>query len=1550
MRHVSCISFLFLCAVSSWSLAPTPLVFNTNGIASDAATQQSYWDELLKYKLWGRDYLAFVGQDVQLTEQAGWTGTLHNFTMNNTNHTVLGTVVVGGDIGNGDGNDVFDGGYVRVGGNIAVSSNGRNSTYFRQQTCVHGSVINGYGVFSQTPDQGDAICPAGFPALEDKLDIPNYLGSYGVATANKDGGTLVIDGRPASGETLKDIYLDKIDLQNAATLLIHQNQSSGITRVFVKNMSLSSTQWNIGVTYDSVSMIADTDYRGSLLIYTESSLSIPAGTRRMQGTYISKGDIFIQQGLSLAGQMLGGSVSVNAGFNAANFHYVPFDPPQLDPTALASGIFYEGVAGNQQVKIQLDRDAVVDVTFKAWFLTPGTAGYTTSADLVPGYPNSLANAVSITIPKGSRVPSVPLSVQIEDDGFDEGTENFQIVIDDLEGAVLPNNLFTDTLDLSIVDNDLLKAPVARDTLFNLAENSAVATVVGTAPASDANVGAVLTYSILSGNTSSVFSMGANGVIQVANTAALNFEGSPNNWVLEVLVTDDSGLKDTSLVTIQLTNVNESPATLSLSAATIAENLSVGTLIGNLTATDPDASSTFTYALVSGTGSTGNLSFAIVGNKLQSNVVFNYEAQNSYSVRIRVTDNGGLFYEKVFTVTISNVNEAPAAPTLSNNTVPENQPLGTLVGNLSATDSDAGSTLTYALVSGTGSTDNAKFTLVGNALSTNAVFDYETRNTYSVRVRATDNGGMSTEDVLTIWVTNVNEAPTDLILTGNTVDENRPVGTSVGTFSAVDPDASPSFTYSLVNGVGSTDNAQFSIVGNVLQTNASFDFEMQSSYSIRVRVSDGSLNVEKAFSITVLNVNEAPVGLAKAYDAIEDLQLQVSASTGVLNGATDIENEALTAVLETSAAWGTVTLHADGSFEYMPTADFFGADEFTFRIQDAGGAISETIKARIQVAAVNDMPLLSPVEFTLPENSLSGTLVGTVVGVDKDGEGLSYTLVNGDGFLVSITGVITVASGAQLDFETNPEYTLTVMATDDVGGTVQASVRILLSDVREASQVVIVSAQTTDSSWSYPDTIWINQTQVQVDWTTDGVANSSQETLVDNQINKVVKQYIGAGSDTFGADTLVVVVNSIKPEIKFELPPVRQEPVPGVTVVDSIDPADTVVYINDSEKEIKVTITAVDGTLKQVVISETIKPELTDGLNTITYTYTDVFGNTVTETVTVFLDKTPPVVKITTPADGYRTENVVETVEWTVDGAPMHVLNLQSLDAGTNRVIRSFRDKAGNEGSDTVWVYLIKGKSIVMELEKPVLVMDNETIEKFYAVRPPEDEELYSISILNNQTGLEEKTLYGKGAATHLGDNGEPYPGITGSHLGPTLRVRVRLPEIGGMDQTGAVRGGLLGGLVESDGRIAISAGAGESRVMVSSVDEYVSKHCLAGAFDNLSGTDLLNSPLYKSTVSLQVQVYDVTGQFVDQMSVVQDISKAEYLDDAGVLTMYFEIKPTREHGLQSITGRKYGDGAFIFQAKVKASSTRLCDMPDGVKGQKMVNKENVLNKFGYKRD
>ncbi|UOQ90153.1 Ig-like domain-containing protein [Agromyces endophyticus] len=118
------------------------------------------------------------------------------------------------------------------------------------------------------------------------------------------------------------------------------------------------------------------------------------------------------------------------------------------------------------------------------------------------------------------------------------------------------------------------------------------------------------------------------------------------------------------------------------------------------------------------------------------------------------------------------NHVPSDLTLSNDDVLENEPAGTVVGTLALVDEDPAATPAFTLVSGTGDADNSSFTITGSTLKTAASFDYEVKQSYSIRVRGSDGYGGSREEAFTIGVLDVVEdLPPTAVDDSATVDED-----------------------------------------------------------------------------------------------------------------------------------------------------------------------------------------------------------------------------------------------------------------------------------------------------------------------------------------------------------------------------------------------------------------------------------------------------------------------------------------------------------------------------------------------------------------------------------------------------------------------------------------------------------------------------------------------------------------------------------------------------------------------------------------------------------
>ena len=154
-------------------------------------------------------------------------------------------------------------------------------------------------------------------------------------------------------------------------------------------------------------------------------------------------------------------------------------------------------------------------------------------------------------------------------------------------------------------------------------------------------------------------------------------------------------------------------------------------------------------------------------------------------------------------------------------------------------------------------------------------------------------------------------------------------------------------------------------------------------------------------------DNAPVAVNDVYTTTEDITLNIAA-TGVLSNDFDIDMDPITATLNTGPANGSVNLNLDGSFTYTPTADFNGADSFTYFANDNNGNTSNSATVTINVTPVNDP--LTAVDDTATTNE------DTLVSIDVL---LNDIDVDGDANVVTIT---LPANGTAVINSNNVDYT------------------------------------------------------------------------------------------------------------------------------------------------------------------------------------------------------------------------------------------------------------------------------------------------------------------------------------------------------------------------------------------------------------------------------------------------------------------------------------------------------------------------------------------------
>lgn len=274
---------------------------------------------------------------------------------------------------------------------------------------------------------------------------------------------------------------------------------------------------------------------------------------------------------------------------------------------------------------------------------------------------------------------------------------------------------TETLNILLPN----AAPVITSSASaSVQENEALSTVVYTATATDAENDAI-TYS-LTGADALLFSINStSGEVTLASPADYETKSSYSITVNAA----DALHTTTQAVTVNVTDVNEAPVNLTLSASSVDENTATPVAVGTLSGVDDDGGESFTYSIV---GGADQASFQTVGNSLQfkAGTTLDFETKNSYSVTVRATDHGGLSFDKAFNVGVADANDRALITAPASRSVWAN--ISSTLLDISVSDQDAGtnpitlqlnvSAGTLKATSGNGvgvsGTDSATLTLVG----------------------------------------------------------------------------------------------------------------------------------------------------------------------------------------------------------------------------------------------------------------------------------------------------------------------------------------------------------------------------------------------------------------------------------------------------------------------------------------------------------------------------------------------------------------------------------------------------------------------------------------------------------------------------------------------------------------------------------------------------------------------------------------------------------------------------------------------------------------------
>ncbi len=617
----------------------------------------------------------------------------------------------------------------------------------------------------------------------------------------------------------------------------------------------------------------------------------------------------------------------------------------------------------------------------------------------------------------------------------EAQDSYEITLQVEDSA---GNVYTETVTINVADiNEGPTGLILSGDSVN--ENDAGATVA-ILSATDEDEGDIATFSIAE-DPSGLFVI-VGDELRLKDGVSLDHEAQ-DAYQITIEVEDGAGNVYSETVTINVADLNEGPTDLQLSNTSVDEN-GAGAVVGTLSAFDPDDGDALVYTV-------SDDRFEIVGDQLRikEGVSFDHETIDSIDVTVTATDQGGLTTSQSFTIDVNDLNERPTDIALSGDTVDEND-AGATVAILSATDEDEGDIATFSIAED----PSGLFEIVGDELrlKDGVSLDHEAQDAYQITIEVEDSGGATYLETVTINVADLNEGPTDIQLSGASVDEHD-AGAVVGTLTAFDPDEGDTLTFTV-------SDDRFEVVGDELKLKdgVELDFNEIELIDVTVTATDShGESTSQSFSIDVNDVNEAPTDISLDNDTVAEND--AGATVAWLAAADpDAGDTATFSIAEDASGLfevvGNELKLKDGASLDREAQDAY---EITLEVTDSGGAnYTETVT--INVADLNESPTdLQLSGDTVNENE-AGAVVGEVSAYDPDdGDSLDFT-VSDDRFEI-VDGQLKLKDGVSLDHEAAETIDVTVTATDQGGLETSQSFTINVADVNEAPSDITLSGGT-----------------------------------------------------------------------------------------------------------------------------------------------------------------------------------------------------------------------------------------------------------------------------------------------------------------------------------------------------------------------------------------------------------------------------------------------------------------------------------------------------------
>ncbi len=660
-------------------------------------------------------------------------------------------------------------------------------------------------------------------------------------------------------------------------------------------------------------------------------------------------------------------------------------------------------------------------------------------------------------------------------------------------VISDNNGGSAEVTVTITITGVNEAPTAEDGAGAVTAGMDMA-AIGDVKAMDVDVGDTHTFAVATAATYGTLTVDEAGAwsyaVDDANATVVALaQGATMEDTATVMIDDGNGGTAEVTVTVTITGANDAPSVGVAdgetpdgmpAVSTVAEN-TMGALLGAVTLSDPDG-----QVLGMGDVTTSDNRFVIKPDSegglwlaLADDASLDHEEAATVDVTLTVTDEHGATGETTATITVSNVDEPPNAPTVvprSDLTVAENDESGPNVAQLLTSDPEGD---TYAF-----SVDNDKFEIenVGNAsllkLKDGMSLDHEASadGTITLMVTATDAAGNTSDATpVVIIVSDVNEAPTaedgagavtagmDMAATGDVKAMDVDVGdthtfavATAATYGTLTVDEAGAWSYAV-------DDANATVVA--LAQGAT----MEDTATVMIDDGNGG-TAEVTVTVTITGANDAPsVGVAdgETPDGMPAVSTVAENTMGALLGAVtlsdpdgqvlgmgDVTTSDNRFVIEPDSEGGLwLALADDASLDHEKAATV----DVTLTVTDEHGATGETT-VTITVTNVDEAPyapMVTPTESNLmvAENDDSGANIALVTAHDPEDGAVSFVVDNTD-FEIEVVGtaaLLKLKDGVSLDHEATEGGTITLMVTAfDLAGNTSAAtpVVVTVTDVNE----------------------------------------------------------------------------------------------------------------------------------------------------------------------------------------------------------------------------------------------------------------------------------------------------------------------------------------------------------------------------------------------------------------------------------------------------------------------------------------------------------------------